>query len=128
VRRALSADPAQRPTAKELYDYLHQAVTALIAPPKVMRARLATPLSILGSDVRIEWQIDSAQIVAISAGNGQQQIAVDLAEHPDGFTFRPDKPGAVSVTAMNSFGTATVNLGELTIYDPGSTGTTTNLN
>lgn len=116
VDRALSANRDRRPTAKEMYGYLYRIVSTRIGLPEVVLARLVTPYRLRGQDVRIEWQIEKAANVTISAGDSFI-LQVDLATHPKGCVFRPDESGPVSIEVRNRFGTVSVDLGEVTLYE-----------
>jgi hypothetical protein len=113
---ALSGEPHLRPTVRELYEHLHQAVLSRIKVPRMPAGRLAQPYILAGADARIEWQIEDATDVTVVAGRGQR-FSVDLAANPRHFTFRPDESGPVSVELRNDLATATADLGELTLYE-----------
>ena len=114
VNRALSADRGQRPTAKEMYHYLYQVVAQRTALPEVISVRLLTSHRLRGQDVRIEWEVEKASNITISVGNSFE-LQVDAAANPDGYLFRPDESGPVSVDVHNRFGTVSVDLGEVTL-------------
>ena len=57
IARAVDADPAKRPTAKELYAYLRRLVISRTSPPEFIFAQLATPLRVRGMDAKVEWDI-----------------------------------------------------------------------
>jgi len=116
VTRALSADRASRPTAKELYAYLYSITTPRITPPEITAATLVTPILLRGLDARIEWKIAGAAHVTVSAGKNFT-ARVDLAAHSSGYAFQPDASGPVRLEASNRFGTVTTDLGEITLYD-----------
>jgi hypothetical protein len=116
VARALSADRASRPAAKELYAYLYSIAAPRIVPPEITEATLVTPVLLRGLDARIEWQIRGAAHVTISAGTNFT-ARVDLAAHPDGYAFRADASGPVRLEAANRFGSVTIDLGEITLYE-----------
>jgi serine/threonine protein kinase len=116
VTRSLSDDRGVRPRARQIYAYLRQAATGRIAVPQITLARLVTPCRIRGLDAHIEWQIDKANEVQIRFGVNQA-ATVALADHPQGYTFQPQRSGPVSIEARNRFGTARVELGELILYD-----------
>lgn len=116
VRRALSQDRNQRPTAKEVYAYLHRVVAPAVRRPEVVYARLATPLCTRGMDARVEWQIRDAEALTLTvAGSGPR--TVDLASHPDGFIIEKPEPGPVFIEVKNKFGTLRIDLGEITHYE-----------
>jgi hypothetical protein len=116
VASALSSAPGDRPHAKDLYVYLRRAVSPRIAAPEVVFARLATPFRLRGQDVRIEWEIRNATELTISAGNNLR-LEVDPAKDREGYTFRPGESGAVSIDVRNRFGSVSVEVGELTLYE-----------
>jgi hypothetical protein len=115
VARALSADRADRPTAKDVYLYLSSVVAPRVAPPKIAYAELVTPFRLRGQDARVEWQLGNATDLTIFEGNSQH--AVTLAQHPHGYTFRPADSGPVSLEVRNRFGAVSVELGEITLYE-----------
>jgi hypothetical protein len=116
VDRALSADRATRPTARELYAYLYGVAAPRTADPEIQMARLARRVVLSGLDARIEWQISHADQVTVSAG-ANFSTQVDPAAYPRGFTFRVRESGPVRVEAGNRFGSVTADLGELTVYE-----------
>ena len=89
VTCALSPDPAQRPTAKEMYHYLNQIASPRIAAPSVAYAQLATSYVPQGAEAHIDWQLNAAADVTISVGNGTA-FEVDASANP---------PAAASVLA-----------------------------
>lgn len=115
IARALSPNPAQRPTAKEMYNYVHQIVSSRISPPRVAYARLATPYVSRGSEARIDWQLEAATDVTISVGPGPV-FEVDVAASVTGCVFRPSESGRVIVTARNRYGSVSLDLGSITVY------------
>lgn len=116
VTRALSSDPGQRPSAKDLYLYLHQAIMGVIKPPEVLKAVLASASVIRGQDARIEWEIKNAARVIVAHGNNSRET-VRLADHPDRFAFRPASSGPVMIEVQGRYATSTVSLGDLTLYE-----------
>jgi hypothetical protein len=116
LARALGGNRKDRPVAKDLYGYLRQLVLPMIAVPEVLAARLVTPVVVRGQDARVEWQIKGATHVLLSSGNGTS-LSVDLTRHPDGYVFRPDASGPVTLEAGNRFGSVVADLGELVLYE-----------
>ena len=116
VTRAVRADRGGRPTAKELYGYLYRFVLARIKPPEVLVAKLVTPFVLRGMDARLEWRIENAAEVTVSAGDGKP-FQVDLASRPRGCAFKPDGSGPVFIEARNRYGIARMHLGEIVLYD-----------
>jgi hypothetical protein len=116
VRRALGANRADRPTAKELYAYFYEVVSPQVRPPEVRYARLVTPLCARGMDVLIEWQIRNAEELALTVGNTGAQT-VDLSRNPDGYVIRKPESGPVFIEVTNRFGTLRVDLGDISLYE-----------
>jgi hypothetical protein len=116
IGRALSADPDERPTAKDMYRYLCRVLSPRTSVPEVTAAKLTTRWAVRGQDTRIEWRISNADTVTISAG-GSQVLRVELASHPEGCVFRAEESGPISIAARNRFGTVTMDVGELTLYE-----------
>jgi hypothetical protein len=115
MSRALSG-PARRPAAKELYAYLRQTVQARTGPPQVTRIDIEALRWLRGQDLRINWLVAGASEAVITTGNRRQE-RVDASVHTTGYTVRPDVSGAVIVEFRNRFGTVTVDLGELRLYE-----------
>ncbi|MGH3171029.1 MAG: hypothetical protein ACRDN0_34830 [Trebonia sp.] len=116
VARAVSTDRDDRPTAKELYAYIRKTVSPQVHPPEVRYAKLVTPLRVRGMDARIEWQIGNATEVTVKAGDAAPKT-VTLSEHPDWYLIKQPEPGPVSIEVTNKFGTVTLGLGEITLYE-----------
>jgi hypothetical protein len=117
VRRALAADRAVRPTAKELYGYLYEVVSSQVQPPEVRYAKLVTPLVPRGMDARVAWQIRNADELTLTAGQADPWT-VDLSSHPDGYVIEKPESGPVFITLTNKFGELHIDLGEITLYEP----------
>lgn len=116
VARAVGKDRAARPTAKELYSYLHGVVAARTAPPEVIMAQLATPMRARGMDARVEWQIRNVQEVVIQVGSSPPET-VQATGDPQSHVWQPERSGPVTIEAANRFGRVRVDLGELTLYE-----------
>ena len=118
IVRAVDPDPDRRPTAKELYAYLHGVVAPRVAPPKVIAARLATPLRVRGMDARVEWEIANVPEVTIRVGTS---APVTVAAAANGgaqlYVFPARESGPVTIEAENRYGAVRVDLGELILYD-----------
>ena len=117
AKRALAANRADRPTAKELYAYFYEVVSPQVHPPEVRYARLVTPLCARGMDARVEWQFRNAEELTLTVGNADPQT-VDLSRHPDGYVIEKPESGPVFIELTNKFGTLRIDLGEITLYDP----------
>lgn len=115
ITRALEGKPAERPTARELYEYFYQEVAPHVRPPDVTMARLRNPFRVRGQEVRIDWQISGAHMVTVFTG--AQRFEVDLSRHPDGYGFCPDESGLVAIEVANRFGALPFDLGEVTLYE-----------
>jgi hypothetical protein len=116
VRRALSQNRPERPTARELYAYFRTIVAPEVRRPEVRYARLVTPLCVRGMDARVEWQIRDAEALTLTVAGADPQ-AVDLARYPDGFIIEKPEPGPVFIEVTNRFGTLRIGLGEITCYE-----------
>lgn len=118
IARAVGADPARRPTAKELYAYLRGTVAARIAPPEVITAWLATPLRVRGMDARVEWQIANVTEVTIRVGaSAPMTVPVAANGRPQLHVFPARESGPVTIEAENRYGAVRADLGELVLYE-----------
>jgi serine/threonine protein kinase len=115
ITRAVNPNPSVRPTAKELYEYLQRVVASVVRPPQVAFARLRKPFLIRGQDARVDWQIANATEVTVSAGGHHHQV--DPKQHFDGYSFRMDHSGTVTLTLSNYLGSIVVDLGEVSLYE-----------
>jgi hypothetical protein len=115
ITRAVDRNPSVRPTAKELYNYLQQVVASVALPPQVVFARLRKTFLIRGQDARVDWQLANATEVTVSAG-GRDHTA-DPKQHVDGYSFRIDQSGPVTITVSNNFGSLVFDLGEISLYE-----------
>jgi hypothetical protein len=115
MSRALSAR-TQRPAARELYSYLHQAVLDRTGPPRVTRVGLESRRWPRGQDLRVNWVVAAAAEAVITTGNRRQE-RVDVGLHATGYTIRPEVSGPVVVEFRNRYGTATADLGELRLFE-----------
>ncbi|HVY09526.1 MAG TPA: hypothetical protein VHB18_05215 [Mycobacteriales bacterium] len=116
LARALDADRANRPTAKELYDLLRAAVAQRVSVPVVTVAHLAQKVVLRGMDTRLVWSIKGAAKARILLTNGVT-IDVDPDANPAGYTFCPGASGPVTVEAENKYGSVTVECGDVTLYE-----------
>ena len=118
VARALDQDPAQRPTAKELYAYLRGVVASRTAPPEMIMARLTTPIRARGMDARVEWQIANVSEVSIRVGtNPPMTVPVTVMGGPQLHAFPARDSGPVTLEARNRYGAVRVDLGDLELYE-----------
>jgi hypothetical protein len=118
IARAMEADPAGRPTAKELYAYMRGLVASRITPPEVITARLATPLRVRGMDARVEWEIANVSEVTIRVGvSPPMTVPVVANARAQLHVFPAQESGPVTLEAENRYGAVRVELGELTLYE-----------
>jgi hypothetical protein len=115
ITRAVDRSPSVRPTAKELYNYLRRVVAAVAQPPQVAFARLRKTFLIRGQDAHIDWQIANATEVTVSADG--QAHKLDPKRHVDGYSFRMDRSGPVTLTVSNNLGSLVLDLGEISLYE-----------
>ena len=117
LARALSGDPGQRPSAKDLYQYLRDTVLPLVKAPVVRSAELAKPAILRGLDARINWDIENASEIVIVHGNNTRLAPVKLADHPNGYGFHPDMSGQVTIELKGRYVDLNYDLGDLILYD-----------
>ncbi len=114
--KALARLPSQRPSAKDLYEYLYDTVRPLVKVPDARMAELVHAVLLRGQDARIRWDIDNASEVTIVHGNNSR-LAVKVADHPDGFGFRPDVSGPVTVELRGRYADLKCDVGDLVLYE-----------
>lgn len=85
-------------------------------PPDVRGASLTTPYRLRGQDARVECEVANADDIVVEAADGQR-IVVPPAGGRTSVAFRPERSGAVTLTARNRFGTVTADLGELELFE-----------
>jgi serine/threonine protein kinase len=116
LHRALSNDPNHRPKAKELYSALRLMANQMVAAPEIITAQLTTPFRIRGQDVHIEWELKRADHVTVTIGT-KSLGSVKYKDTQSGHAFWTDQSGPVTIEAGNNYGTATMYLGNLTLYE-----------
>jgi hypothetical protein len=119
VTRALADEPAERPSARDLYTYLHQFTAPRLKPPTVAHLAMTTPFLLLrGADTRLSWQTENAEEIRILAGERQEEVTtVKAADHPAGCAFRMTEPGLVTVVVSNPYGRVTRVVGDVMLYE-----------
>jgi serine/threonine protein kinase len=118
LKRALSDDRPDRPTAKELYVYLERIATSRMVPPKIGHAELVTSLLPSGGNARIYWQIDGAEEVNVYFGDPKEKVRFGpLADPPDECAFPVTRTGQVTVEAKNRYGTTTRVIGDVALFE-----------
>ncbi|MGD0699476.1 MAG: hypothetical protein ABSA02_06295 [Trebonia sp.] len=115
IARAVDGNPSVRPTAKELYNYLREVVDPVALPPRVISARLRKTFLIRGHDARVDWQLENATEVTVSADGHDH--TVDPKQHFDGCSFQLDQSGPVTLTVANNLGSVKLDLGEISLYE-----------
>src|SRR5262249_13230287 len=116
VRRALGANRADRPTAKELYAYFYEVVSAQVRAPQVRYARLVASVCARVMDVRVEAHSPHAEGLGLTVSNTGAQT-VDLSRTPDGYVIKKPESGPVFIEVTNRFGTLRVDLGDISLYE-----------
>jgi hypothetical protein len=115
VTRALSAVPADRPTAKELSLYLERTVRARANPPQIHAATVSRSALLRGTDLQVTWSVDGATAVRILGPNG---LCIDLAPgQTSPWTITPPASGDIVVEATNRYGTEQLSAGHVSLYD-----------
>jgi hypothetical protein len=119
VGKALLAEHDQRPNARDLYLYLRQVAAPRMVPPAIVEAELTTPLLPRGSDARIMWRIENAEDVEIRVGQdpAPQVTSIKWRDHPNGYPLRVAESGPVAITAINPYGSMTLELGDVMLYE-----------
>jgi hypothetical protein len=118
VGRALAKEPADRPSARDLYMYLRQFTAPLLKPPVIAHLALTTPLLLRGAGARLSWQIDNAEDIRIMVGEQREEVsAVKWADHPTGCKFPVAESGRVTITASNPYGRVTRVAGDVMLYE-----------
>jgi hypothetical protein len=117
VTRALSADRALRPTAKELCLYLVRAVNSRARPPVLHGARLNRRVMVRGQDVLVSWSGEALSKVRITGTNGLTEPVTDPGGHPHGYAITPATSGPIFVEATNRYGTVSAGAGYIDLYD-----------
>ena len=118
VGRALASRAADRPSARELYEYLRQFTAPKLTPPTVTELNLETPLLLKGAEARISWQLENADEVRIMLGEQRAEVAnINVTDHPAGCTFRVAEPGPVTVSVDNPYGQVVRAVGDVTLYE-----------
>jgi hypothetical protein len=117
IARALAGEPADRPTARELYAYFERTVRAHASPPVIHAATIDRAVRLRGQDVVLIWKVTGASSVRIVGPNGFAQDIGNPAAFPRGFTLTPTVSGEYLVEATNKHGTAVASAGVVTMYD-----------
>lgn len=117
IARAVSARPADRPAAKDLYHYFERVVIAKAQPPVVATAALNRTVLLRGGDVVVTWSATGAREVRITGPNGLAIVVSDPDAHPNGYAVRPEASGDIVVQAVNRHGTDAVHAGFVDLYE-----------
>ena len=118
MTQVLSSDPARRPRAKELYDYLQAALSALITSPEVLMAQLLTPVRPRGTDARVQFAVRNVPVVTITVGgSAPMTVPVSVPGQPQVHSFPVQVSGRVVLEAINRFSTVRADLGELEVFE-----------
>jgi hypothetical protein len=107
LRRALSPNRSERPSAEDLLSYLEGVIRQLMISPKILDAELVSPLVLRGANAQIIWQIERAEEIRVFVGGDNLQNLVrqgTLVDYPDGCGFPVTQPGQVTVVAANRYG------------------------
>jgi hypothetical protein len=114
--RAVGADPAARPTAKELFDCLDQNLQAKAAPPLLRSARLNRQVVPRGSDVEVIWEATGAKAILIQGPNGFTHTLPDPGTTPASWQFKPTNSGEITVEVRNGHGSARAVAREVMLF------------
>lgn len=117
LTRALSANRADRPTAKELFEYFYDSLTERAAPPTLTAAALNRMAFVRGRDVVVNWSGTGARHLRIYGNNGFSVQVPEPDRHPNGFAITPPTAGDIMVEATNRHGTVTLHAGYVDPYE-----------
>jgi hypothetical protein len=113
LRRSVSADPSNRPTAAEWFRQLSLLLGEPIDPPTILRAELDRPFVCAGQPVSVSWEVANATTIEIVA---QQRV-----EYADGrggqgaTTVVPEQTCFIHLRARNDLGTDERLLGPVAV-------------
>lgn len=117
VTQALSAQPASRPTARQIYEYFERTVLAGAQPPVLLTAALDRTVRVRGQDVIITWTAKGASRIRILGPNGFVHELSNPAAFPRGFTLTPADSGDYFIEAANNHGATMLSAGRIDLYD-----------
>lgn len=117
VARAVHPDPAQRPTAKELFLALERFLLSQAQPPVLDWANLSREMLLRGQDVTVHWSARGATEIRISAPNLTPIVIRDGAHLSGPYSFRPPASGEVHVHAANRHGETVISAGRIELFE-----------
>lgn len=117
IRRAVGTDRAQRPTARELFSCLEQALMDKASPPVVRSASLDRAVLVRGQDVQVSWDAAGAKQVRILGANGLEVMLPDPGRCPARRSVIPAASGDIVVEVVNRHGTAQAVAGTVSLYE-----------
>lgn len=117
ITRAVGADRAHRPTAKDLFDCLEQNLLAKASPPTLHSARLSRKVLLRGQDVEVVWEATGGREVRILGPNGLDIVLPDPGTTPAKFVITPPASGEITVEVSNTHGSVQAVAGDAQLYE-----------
>lgn len=114
LRRAVSADRAERPTAAELFRVLKADLEARIAPPQLLEASLSHLNALRGQAVDVRWQATGATGQRLTGPKGWTQ---DLPLDATHWSVPMQASGHIFLELSNRHGGAHFDLGRVEVHD-----------
>jgi hypothetical protein len=115
LMRAVSADPAGRPSAAEWHRHLSLLLGDPVDPPSVLRADLDRSFVCAGAPVAVSWDVASATTVEITAHQRTEQV--DGRPGTGVTTIVPERTCFIRLVVRNDLGTAERMLGPVAVID-----------
>ncbi|HEX5407647.1 MAG TPA: hypothetical protein VFX16_35705 [Pseudonocardiaceae bacterium] len=117
ITRAVGADRARRPTAKELFDCLESNLLAKASPPTLHSAGLSRNALLRGLDIEVIWSATGGKEVRITGSNGLDIVLPDSGVSPARHVITPHASGEINVEVTNAHGSMSSSAGRVDLYD-----------
>lgn len=117
ITRAVGADRAARPTARELYDCLERNILARASAPVLHSARLSRSALVRGQDLEVIWEAAGGKEVRISGPGGLDVVVPAPGTTPARCVVTPTASGAIEVAISNAHGDARAFAGDVQLYE-----------
>lgn len=117
ITRALSPDRAQRPTAREQFECLSEAIISRAQPPVMLTAEISRLTLLRGRDVIVSWKATGASRIRILGSNGLDVSIANPDSFPLGYSVTPLGSGEIVVEAENKHGADSLIAGEVDLFE-----------
>ncbi len=117
MRDGLSADPAARASAKDWFDHLTGYLADLTSPPALTAVTVDRAVAPVGSPVTVRWRVAGASRVSVTASDGHSTVC-DAVGGVGSCRMSVTRSGPFTLTAENSYGTATVESSGVIVLQP----------